>query len=139
LYEAFSLCYKAISLFHPCSFATSITHADFFCLATFPRRRLSGSDKISDGSSRTEESDLSEKNYEMKAKRVFLEQLDGLNDRLCEMYVELVDSDEVNEAKDWQRILLGLSAKETGIIGRFLTRAYSSAEVYAVDENLERK
>jgi len=109
---------------------TPFIHADFFHLATVPHRRLSG---------RTEESDLSEKNYEMKAKRVFLEQLDGLNDRLCEMYVELVDSDEVNEAKDWQRILLGLSAKETGIIGRFLTRAYSSAEVYAVDENLERK
>lgn len=99
----------------------------------------SNSDKMADGSARTDNSsEISDKNYELKAKLVFLEQLDGLNDRLCEAYVELVDSDEAAEAKEWQRHLLGMSSKDSGVIAR-LFRGISSLEAHEVDENLQRK
>uniref|UniRef100_A0A7S3MF79 Guanylate cyclase domain-containing protein n=1 Tax=Spumella elongata TaxID=89044 RepID=A0A7S3MF79_9STRA len=95
------------------------------------------SEKMSDGSNRSDPSDLSDKNYELRAKLVFLEQLDKLNDRLCESYVELVDSDDAIEAKEWQRNVLGMSSKNNGnLLSRF---ARSLSEVYEVDDHLQRK
>ena len=80
--------------------------------------------------------DTTDQNYELRAKLLFLKQLDKFNDRLCESYVDIVDSDEGAEAKEWQRRVLGMNAQSNTAL-TCLVRAFSS--VFEVDENLERR
>ena len=59
-----------------------------------------------------DENEEAQSQYERRTKRIMLQQLERLNDQLCEKYVDFVDSNDGEEAKDWQRSLLGLSAKD---------------------------
>jgi len=80
--------------------------------------------------------DLTDQNYELRAKLVFLEQLDKFNDRLCDSYVDIVDNDDGAEAKEWQRRVLGMGAQDNTALNR-LVRVFSG--VFEVDESLERR
>jgi hypothetical protein len=82
-------------------------------------RSSTGSDKSENSGADSENG--SDKNYERQAQAYFLTELDKLNDQLCEKYVDVVDSDNAEEAKEWQRHLLGLSStKSANVVTRFI-------------------
>jgi hypothetical protein len=99
--------------------------------AVAPEQSSKGSGRTDEGS--TGESDSTkERGFELQARNYFLNQLDTLNDQLCEKYVDVVDADAVEEAQEWQRVLLGLSNKTQNVMSRFM-RNISADVLYTTD------